>query len=125
VQICIPIFSDKGLESAVCPHFGSAPAFLVVDTGTRACRAIANDTARHEHGRCHPLAVLAAEPIDGIIVSGVGRNALEQLRRRGLDVFECDRRTAAEALDALDAGLLRPIADDRACAGRHGHSHRG
>jgi predicted Fe-Mo cluster-binding NifX family protein len=110
VQICIPIVRDKGLESAVCPHFGSAPAFLVVDTGTRACRAIANDTAHHEHGRCQPLAVLAAEPIDGIIVSGVGRNALEHLRRRGVDVFESDHRTVGEALEAFEAGRLRAFA---------------
>ena len=45
MQICIPVVEDKGLQSRVSAHFGSAPAFMIVDTESGACRAIANTDA--------------------------------------------------------------------------------
>ena len=42
MNICIPVEADEGLDSLVCGHFGSAPAFMVVDTDTENCRAITN-----------------------------------------------------------------------------------
>jgi len=38
MKLCIPISEDRGLDSPICGHFGSAPAFLLVDTETRASR---------------------------------------------------------------------------------------
>ncbi len=35
MNICIPVNEDKGLQSPVCAHFGSAPAFMIVDTESR------------------------------------------------------------------------------------------
>lgn len=34
MKICFPVQQDKGMESAVYHHFGSAPLFVVVDTDT-------------------------------------------------------------------------------------------
>ena len=60
MNVCIPISEDRGLASPVCGHFGSAPAFLVVDTETRSHRVLANTNAHHEHGHCTPIALLAS-----------------------------------------------------------------
>jgi predicted Fe-Mo cluster-binding NifX family protein len=38
MNLCIPVNSDSALASEVCPHFGSAPCFLIVDTDSLACR---------------------------------------------------------------------------------------
>ncbi|RME41495.1 MAG: diguanylate cyclase, partial [Deltaproteobacteria bacterium] len=32
MKVCFPVNNDQGLESEVYGHFGSAPAFVVVDT---------------------------------------------------------------------------------------------
>ena len=34
MNLCIPVESDEGLNSRVCAHFGSAPAFLIVELET-------------------------------------------------------------------------------------------
>jgi predicted Fe-Mo cluster-binding NifX family protein len=56
MQICIPVMDDRGLDSPVSAHFGSAPAFMIVDTDSGHCRIIANNNHHHAHGMCQPLA---------------------------------------------------------------------
>lgn len=123
MHICIPVIKDEGLESRVCEHFGSAPAFMVVDTDTGACRSIANQNSHHGHGMCQPLAALGTQGIDGFVVGGMGRRALERLQASAIQVFQAEHATVGETLAAFKAGTLRPVSLDAACAGRHGHEH--
>ena len=123
MQICIPIIRDKGLESRVCEHFGSAPVFMIVDTDTGTCRPIVNHNAHHGHGMCQPLSALSGEAIDGFVVGGVGRRALERLRASGIEVYQAEHKTVGETLDAFKVGRLQTVPLDAACLGRHGHEH--
>ena len=123
MHICIPVIRDKGLESRVCEHFGSAPVFMIVDTETGTCRPIVNHNAHHGHGMCQPLSALGSEAIDGFVVGGVGRRALERLRESEIQVLQAEHGTVGETLAAFKAGVLRPVPLDAACAGRHGHEH--
>jgi predicted Fe-Mo cluster-binding NifX family protein len=121
LQICIPIEEDLGLESRVCGHFGSAPAFMFVDTDSGACRAIVNRNEHHAHGMCQPLAALAGERIDGLVVGGIGMGALMRLQAAGIAVFRSEYPTVADTVTAYKAGTLEFVAPDGACAG-HGHA---
>ncbi len=120
MQLCVPVLDDRGLDSRVSPHFGSAPAFLIVDTESGRCRAIGNQNQHHAHGTCQPLAALAGEAVDGLIVGGIGMGALMRLQAAGIAVFRATHPTVAEALAAFQAGRLRPVGKDDACAGHHG-----
>jgi predicted Fe-Mo cluster-binding NifX family protein len=122
VQICIPINGDEGIESQVCGHFGSAPAFMIVDTETGACRAITNNNSHHAHGNCQPLAAIAGESVDGIVVGGIGMGALMRLRQANIAVFRSEYPTVAQTLEAFNAGTLQPVSPEGACHG-HGHQH--
>ena len=42
MKICFPVESDKGLDSEVFGHFGSAPIFVVFDTETKSTDTINN-----------------------------------------------------------------------------------
>ena len=33
MKVCVPVTHDQGLQSPVSGHFGSAPLFVLVDTG--------------------------------------------------------------------------------------------
>jgi predicted Fe-Mo cluster-binding NifX family protein len=125
VRLCIPIVRDEGLDSVISSHFGSAPFFMLVDTaaGTRA--ALANANVHHEHGRCNPLGLLSSEQLDGVVVRGIGHNALSRLRQAGLDVLRTDRETVGEALAAFEDGWLRPVLATHACGGRGGERREG
>jgi predicted Fe-Mo cluster-binding NifX family protein len=120
VNICIPITNDEGLESPVCAHFGSAPAFLIVDTDSGSCRAVANANQHHGHGGCAPLASLQGERIDAMVVGGIGAGALGKLAAAGIQVHLAQHATVRETVNALVAGTLAVMGSDLACA-HHGH----
>ena len=122
MNICIPVNEDKGLQSEVCAHFGSAPAFMMVDTDNGTCRAITNNNQHHGHGMCMPLQSLQGEHIDGMVVGGIGMGALNKLNAANIKVYVSDFSTVAETVDAFKAGTLKPMQPGMACA-HHGQGH--
>lgn len=120
--ICIPVEQDNGLQSQVSPHFGSAPAFVIVDTETGECRAIPNRNQHHAHGACMPLASLQGERIDGMLVGGIGMGALNKLNAANIRVYRSGQGTVAEAVAAFKAGQLEVVEPAMACA-HHGRGH--
>ncbi len=121
MQICIPVIEDRGLESRVSGHFGSAPGFMIVDTDSGACRVIGNANDHHAHGMCQPLAALAGETVDGIIVGGIGMGALMKLQAAGIAVYRAMHPTVSETIAAFKSGALQPVGEEGACASHHGH----
>jgi predicted Fe-Mo cluster-binding NifX family protein len=124
MNICIPVTEDKGLQSPTCEHFGAAPVFLIVDTESRGCRAIPNRERHHGHGMCRPLALLAGEKVDAMVVGGIGRGALGKLQAADIRVYLSQKPTVEETLSALRAGALPEVTPETAC-GHHGGGHHG
>lgn len=122
MNICIPVEADKGLGSPVCAHFGSAPAFMVVDTDTGNRHVIVNGNQHHGHGMCMPLQSLQGEQIDGMVVGGIGRGALNQFNAAGIRVYLTEHATTGEIVAAFKAGSLTLMQPGMACA-HHGHGH--
>jgi len=122
MRICIPIDEDKGLASPICSHFGSAPAFLLVDTEDESCRALPNRNHHHSHGMCMPLASLQGEELDAVVVSGIGGGALNKLNAAGIGVYLSNRSNVAETLAAFKEGMLEEVTPGTACS-HHGHGH--
>ena len=122
MNICIPIEADNGLNSLVCAHFGSAPAFLLVDTDTEACRAIVNNNQHQGHGMCMPLQSLQGEQIDAMVVGGIGMGALNKLNAASITVYLSEHQTVAEVVTAYKAGTMKTMQPGMACS-QHGHGH--
>lgn len=119
--ICIPVESDAGMQSKVCAHFGSAPIFMIVDTDTAACRPITNTNQHHAHGMCQPLAVLAGEKFDSIVVGGIGMGALNKLSAAGVKVYRSGQPTIQATMDAMKTGQLQEVTPGMACSHQHQH----
>jgi predicted Fe-Mo cluster-binding NifX family protein len=122
MNICIPVEEDNGFESQVCAHFGSAPAFMIVDTESGDCRAIPNRNQHHGHGMCMPLASLQGQHIDGMVVGGIGMGALNKLNAADIGVYISEHSTVAETVAAFKAGALKLVQPHMACA-HHGRGH--
>ena len=126
MNICIPITRDNGIRSPVSLHFGSAPIFMVVDTESGSCRAITNRNLHHDHGMCQPLAQLAGERLDAIVVGGIGMGALGKLKTAKVCVYFSEHPTVEETVAAFKTGTLREVTPATACAGHgndpHGHA---
>lgn len=120
MKVCIPVTEDRGLASPVCGHFGSAPAFLLVDTESSAHRVLVNGNTQHEHGRCAPIALFGGERIDAFVVGGIGAGALSKLLASGAAVYRGRPGPAAEVLRDLASGALPAVTPADACAHHHG-----
>ncbi|MCB2154177.1 NifB/NifX family molybdenum-iron cluster-binding protein [bacterium] len=119
-KICLPIAVDCGLDSEISGHFGSAPMFILHDAETDQTVALENDNTHDEHGRCHPVKTMRAHNIDTLVVGGLGRRALANMREGGVRVFQAVPGTVRDNLAALKAGQLAEFDDQAACSG---HSH--
>jgi predicted Fe-Mo cluster-binding NifX family protein len=120
MNVCIPISEDRGLESPVCAHFGSAPAFLLVDTLTSSHRVLVNTNAHHEHGRCAPIALFSGERVDAFVVGGIGAGALSNLLSAGAKVYRVRPGPATGVLEALASGTLPSVTPADTCGHHHG-----
>jgi len=120
MNVCIPVNEDRGLQSPVCSHFGSAPMFMLVAIEGDSCRVIPNLNQHHEHGHCTPLASLHGESIDSVIVGGIGNGALGRLLASGIRVYMAEGATVGDVMGAFRAGTLGLMTADMSCA-HHGH----
>ena len=119
MKVAFPIQTDKGLESRVYNHFGSANTFFVVDTETGAGEAVGNADLNHIHGQCQPLAALNGAVVDAIVVGGIGKGALRQLLKAGVKSFKAVEGSVAENLDLFKSGKLTEFPANHDCRG-HG-----
>jgi predicted Fe-Mo cluster-binding NifX family protein len=116
MKLCIPVESDLGLESCVFGHFGSAPVFLFVDLETGAIASLDNANRAHGHGQCNPLASLQGHALDGVVVGGIGRRALEKLNASGVKVFLAGAQNVAANVRAYAAGRLVEVTPSTSCS---------
>jgi predicted Fe-Mo cluster-binding NifX family protein len=119
MKIAFPVQGDKGMESIVYGHFGSARHFLLVDRNKGPFEIIGNNDREHLHGHCQPLNALGGRKVDAVVVGGIGAGALSRLNSAGITVYRAVEGSVAENLKLIDAGLLPVFALDQTCAG-HG-----
>ncbi len=121
MKVCFPVFEIEGLESEVYGHFGSAPAFVVVDLDTKELTAITNQDRIHQHGACNPIAGLGGHHVDAIVVGGIGGGALFKLNSSGIRVFQACEGTVAENMLLFKNNELPEYQPGHTCGG-HGSS---
>ena len=88
MKVCFPVLKAEGMDSEVYGHFGSAPAFMVVETENNTTTTITNSDQHHAHGACNPLKALDNQRVDAIVVGGIGAGALTKLNQQGIKVFQ-------------------------------------
>jgi len=120
MKVCFPVSKVEGLESEVYGHFGSAPAFIVVDTENDNIITIKNGDQDHEHGMCNPVKALNNQHIDALVVSGIGAGALTKLNQQGITVFQAKAQKVRENIRLLQDRNLPEFMPQHTCAG-HGH----
>ncbi|MEK6745043.1 MAG: NifB/NifX family molybdenum-iron cluster-binding protein [Nitrospirota bacterium] len=126
MKICFPIQHDEGMDSGVFDHFGSAPAFVVVDTDSGTVSTIKNGDQHHAHGACNPLKALDNQQIDAVVVGGIGAGALSRLNQSGIRVYRAQSRTVRENLAYHQEQGLSEYALQSVCGGLgHGKGHGG
>jgi predicted Fe-Mo cluster-binding NifX family protein len=122
MRICFPVAEANGIVSEVYGHFGSAPAFLIVETDNDAVTTISNKDQHHSHGACNPLKALNNQKVDAIVVGGIGAGALTKLNQQGMKVFQAQAQTVRENIQLFKEQKLPELTLQHTCAG---HQHGG
>lgn len=119
--VCFPTVEDKGLNSQISGHFGSAPWFVAVNTETNEANAIANRNKDHQHGQCNPIQALSGLKLDAVIVRGIGPGAINKLHAMNLRVLRVQATTVKQALELMGKEALPEMTLEDACKS-HGNS---
>jgi predicted Fe-Mo cluster-binding NifX family protein len=115
---------NEGLESTVYGHFGSAPAFVIVDTDLKQVSAVDNTNAHHVHGACNPIMALGGNSVDAMVVGGIGAGAIMKLNAMGIKVFRAGAPTVNENIALLGENRLQEVSMNDSCqehGGQCGH----
>lgn len=100
--------TDKTLDSFVCPKFGRANFFLVIDNHTLDFHAIHNPNVNVVDGAgIHSAQLLIKEEIKAVFTGRVGMNAFRILDSAGILVYENVEGTVRVVLDKLKLGMLK------------------
>ena len=76
MNVCIPVNEPQYGASPVCAHFGSAPAFLIVNTDVGTYRTVVTG-GQH---MCGAIGTLQSAHVEGVIV-GTGPGGLRAARK--------------------------------------------
>ena len=88
MKLCFPIITGAGMESTIYGHFASAPWFLIVDTEIRQTYVLANCDEKNLYAGCNPFMALRDLNLDGIVVGGIGDDALRTMNMCGFRVYQ-------------------------------------
>jgi predicted Fe-Mo cluster-binding NifX family protein len=119
MKICMPTEDEKGLDSVLAGHFGSAPCLTILDTSTGRAEVVTRGGA--DHGACVPASIAASAMVDAVVCAGMGRKALAALE--GIPVYLAASAPVRDVLAELEAGRLQRLDVSGACAGDHGACH--
>ncbi len=75
--------------------------FVVVDTDNRQITAISNCDPGNPYRGCNPFMALRGQKVEGIVVDGIGDDALRTMNMAGFRVYQAQSSTVLENLEAL------------------------
>jgi predicted Fe-Mo cluster-binding NifX family protein len=117
MKVCFAVQKDDGVESVVYDHFGSAPAFIVVDTAIDKAVTVNNRDLNHVHGACNPIQAIGGLNVDAVVVGGIGAGAITRLNAEGVKVYRSSAETVKQNLDLLKENKLSELSVQHACGG--------
>ena len=128
MKICFPVEIDAGIESTIYGHFASAPLFVIIDTETLQSSAVDNCDSANPFAGCNPFSALRGQQLDGIVVGGIGDDALRAMNLCGFRIYQADSASAAQNAALLECGNLPEVTlqnshlEGRCSAGEGGHT---
>jgi predicted Fe-Mo cluster-binding NifX family protein len=115
MKICMPVLDDKGTDSVLYGHFGSAPFFALFDTETNQISIINNSLGEHEHGQCMPVDAIKKTGAEAVLCKGMGLRAANLLLGAGITPFMVEAETVTEAIIHYKAQKVTELDAGNAC----------
>jgi len=122
MRVAISANENNGLDSAVSPHFGRCPYFVLVDVEGQEVKAI-QTVPNPYYGHHQPGQVpgfIQSQGADVMLTGGMGGRALQFFRQAGIQPVTGAAGTAGHALEQFLSGGLEGGAPCRESI-EHGH----
>src|SRR4030066_1001407 len=120
MKVGFAVQGNEGVDSRVYDHFGSAPAFIIVDTEGKDVQTVSNRDLHHVHGACNPIMALDGKSVDAMVVGGIGAGALAKLNALGIKVYGAGASTVKENLALLSENKLQELSVNNSCRAHEG-----
>ncbi len=120
MKVGFAVQSNEGVGSRVYNHFGSAPAFIIVDTESKDIMTVNNRDLHHVHGACNPVMALDGKSVNAMVVGGIGAGAIAKLNAAGVKVYQAGALTVKENLSLLGENKLQELTIYHACQAHQG-----
>jgi len=120
MKVGFAVHTNEGMESKVYDHFGSSPAFIIVDTVGKEVLTVNNRDLNHVHGACNPVMALDGRSVDAMVVGGIGAGAISKLNAMGVKVYGAGAPTVKENLALLNENKLQELSTLHACRAHQG-----
>ena len=124
--VAVPSVGEGGLDARRSHHFGKSCCFTAVELAAGKVEHVdVIPNGSHSEGGCRAAAqLLVSAGVNALVAGGIGARPLAILSEAGIDVyFDRQRKTVGEAVAALAAGELQPIATDQICSHHRGQPH--
>jgi predicted Fe-Mo cluster-binding NifX family protein len=115
MKICMPVLDEKGMDSVVYGHFGSAPFFALYDTDKQTVSFVKNNESEHEHGQCMPVAALQKIGAEVMLCKGMGMRAANLLIEAGITPNMVDAKTISDAITQFNEKNVNVMNVSNAC----------
>jgi len=122
MRIAISSDTNQGLDSAVSPHFGRCPYFVLVDVEGREIKTV-QTIANPYYGHHQPGQVpsfVHSQGADVMLTGGMGGRAVEFFEQAGIRPVTGANGTARHAIEQFLDGSLQGTAPCRESV-EHGH----
>lgn len=106
MKLCFPVVTGEGMDSTIYGHFSSAPWFLIVDTVIRQPFVLANCDGKNILSGCNPFIALRDQQLDGIVVGGIGDEALRTMNMCGFRVYQAESPSVRENVELFEQHAL-------------------
>jgi len=120
MKVGFAVQTNQGIESKVYDHFGSAPAFIIVDTEGKDVLTVNNQDLNHVHGACNPVMALDGKSVEAMVVGSIGAGAINKLNAMGVKVYAAVAPTVKENLELLSQNELEELSVYNACRAHQG-----
>jgi len=120
MKVGFAVQGNDGVESRVYDHFGSAPAFIIVDTEEKNVLTVNNQDLNHVHGAYNPVMALDGKSVEAMVVGGIGSGAITKLNAMGVKVYAAAAPTVKENLELLSQNKLEELSVYNACRAHQG-----
>ncbi len=122
ITLAIPSESPEGLTGKRSDHFGHCPIFTLVDINDNEfsnLRTVKN--IAHGAGGCmKPVAMLADQGVNAMVVAGMGRGPFQKMEQHGINVYFADLQQYPDVESTVQAFInnsLSAFGSDQLCTG--------